>query len=227
MVSRIAAFVIWAAVAASIVFWVMRLGAKPIAAPAHATVVSTSSGFNGDLSRVFGTDPPPSTLAVAAAPQAQADARFRLIGVVAPRSAAAKGEGLALIATEGKPPKAYRVGAPVDGEMVLLSVHSRGASLGPRGQPTQVALELPALPPPSTGTIPSSALVSPLPRSPVALPPRMQQQQQSAPMPPMTPDDNEADQDTANRPNAAPPAGAARPPTIDRRPATVDNRPPT
>jgi len=224
MVSRIAAFVIWAAVAASIVFWAMRLGAKPIAAPGHASVVSTASGFSGDLSRIFGTDPPPGTLAVAAAPQPQADARFRLIGVVAPRPAAANAEGLALIATDGKPPKAYRVGTPVDGDLVLLAVHSRGASLGLRGQPTQVALELPALPPPSAGTFPGSAPANPVPRSPMALPPRMPPQQQAVPV---TPDADEAEQDAPNRPNAAPPAGAARPPTIDRRFPTVDGRPPT
>ncbi len=224
MVSRIAAFVIWAAVAASIVFWVMRLGAKPIAAPAHASVVSTASGFSGDLSRIFGTDPPPSTLAVAAAPQPQADARFRLIGVVAPRPAAANAEGLALIATDGKPPKAYRVGTPVDGDLVLLAVHSRGASLGLRGQPTQVALELPALPPPSTGTLPGAALANPVPRPSVALPPRMPPQQQAVPV---TPDADEAEQDTPNRPSAAPPTGVVRPSTIDRRSPAVDGRPPT
>jgi general secretion pathway protein C len=224
MVSRIAAFVIWAAVAASVVFWAMRLWAQPIAAPAHATVVSTSSGFNGDLSRVLGVDAPPPALAMSGAPQVQADARFRLIGVVAPRSAAAKGEGLALIATEGKPPKAYRVGAPVDGELVLLAVHSRGASLGPRGQPAQVALELPALPPPNTGTIPGAALASPTPSVPGGVPPRLPQAQQAAPMPPVpaTPDSDAAEPqpDPANRPSVAPPAGVARPPTVDRRQPT-------
>jgi len=224
MVSRIAAFVIWAAVAASVIFWAMRLWAQPIAAPAYATVVSTASGFNGDLSRVLGVDAPPAALAMSGAPQVQADARFRLIGVVAPRSAAAKGEGLALIATEGKPPKAYRVGAPVDGEMVLLAVHSRGASLGPRGQPAQVALELPALPPPSTGTLPGSALASPAPRAPAAVPPRLPQPPQATPMPPVpaTPDSGEAEPqpDPANRPNLAPPAGPGRPPPIDRRQPT-------
>lgn len=224
MLSRIAAFVIWAAVAASIVFWALRLWTQPIAAPAHATVVSTSSGFNGDLSRVFGTDPPSTVPVGAAAPQPQADARYRLIGVVAPRAAAAKGEGLALIATEGKPPKAYRVGAPVDGELVLLAVHSRGASLGPRGHPAQVALELPALPPPNTGTLPGAALTIPAPRVPTGMPPRLPQLQQAAPMPavPVTPDADEADTqpDPANRPKVAPSAGVGRPASPDRRPPT-------
>ena len=229
MVSRIAAFVIWAAVAASIVFWAMRLWAKPIAAPAHAIVVSTASGFNGDLGRVLGTDAPPPAQAMAA-PQVQADPRFRLIGVVAPRSATAKAEGLALIATEGRPPKAYRVGTAVDGDLVLLAVHSRGASLGPRGQPAQVALELPVLPPPSTGPAPGTALASPTPRAPFALPqplpPRQPQPLQAVPMTPVpvpvTPDADDADAPPApaNPPPYSAPPGAARPPTVDRRPPT-------
>lgn len=156
MVSRIAAFVIWAAVAGSVVFWAMRLFVRPVTAPAHATVVSSASGFKGDLTRLFGVDETPPIAAVpAGAPAAAADARFRLIGVVAPRSLAAKGEGLALIAMDGKPPRAYRVGSAVDGDMVLLAVHSRGASLGPPGQPAQVDLSLPALPPPATGSLSS------------------------------------------------------------------------
>ena len=224
MVSRIAAFVIWAAVAASAVFWAMRLWAKPIAAPAHTTVVSTAQGFNGDLSRVFGADAPAPTKAMDAAPQAQADPRFRLIGVVAPRAAAANAEGLALIATDGKPPKAYRVGAPVDGEWVLLAVHSRGASLGPRGQPAQVALELPALPPPSTGTMPGAALASPMPRAGVGAPPRTPTPLPGGPVPvpPATAEADEADTppEPVNRPTIAPSPGAGRPPPIDSRPPT-------
>ncbi|HRH88776.1 MAG TPA: type II secretion system protein N, partial [Rubrivivax sp.] len=143
MLTRIAAFVTWAAVAASLVFWALRLTTQPAAAPAHATAVSTASAFQGDLSRVLGADAPGPAAATPALPQA--DARFKLIGVVAPRLPEANAEGLALIATDGKAPKAYRVGAPVDGELVLLSVRARGASLGPRGQPAQFDLELPAL----------------------------------------------------------------------------------
>jgi general secretion pathway protein C len=151
MVSRLAAFVIWGAVAASMVFWAMRLWVKPTAVPAHTTMVSTANAFKGDLTRLFGPDPAPEVVAAAPARAAPVDARFRLIGVVAPRATAAKAEGLALIATDGKPPKAYRVGSAVDGELVLLAVHSRGASLGPRGQAAMVDLQLPALPAPATG----------------------------------------------------------------------------
>ena len=154
----------------------------------------------------------------AIAPVAQADARFRLIGVVAPRAAAAAAEGLALIATDGKPAKAYRVGTAVDGEMVLLAVHARGASLGPRGQPAQVALELPALPPPATGTLPGAAGLPPLPRPamapvPRALPPP-QQQQIEPPLPLPVPEANEPEPqpDPGDRPMYVPPTSAGRPP---------------
>jgi len=170
MVSRFAAFVIWAAVAASIVFWALRLWAQPLAVPVHATVVAMAGGFKGDMGRVLGTDVPVAMASMAAAP-VQTDSRFRLIGVVAPRSSRAQAEGLALIATDGKPARAYRVGREVDGELVLLGVHARGASLGPRGQPAQIDLQLPALPPPTTGTMPGSAGISPFPRPALPLPP--------------------------------------------------------
>lgn len=216
MISRIAAFVIWAAVAASIVFWMLRLGARPIDPPAHATLVSTASGFRGDLSRVFGPDIQPPAPAMAAAPQVQADARFRLIGVVAPRSATANAEGLALIATDGKPAKAYRVGTSVDGDLVLLAVHSRGASLGPPGQPAQVSLELPALPPPTTGTMPGSAMVAPppRPRTPIPLPPPPSQAlPQSVEPPPPDAEAPERQPEPGDRPMYLPPTSAGRPPT--------------
>lgn len=172
MLSRVAAFVIWAAVAASLVFWVLRLAVRPAAVPAHATVVSAAPAYSGDLARLFGADALPSQPSLAAAPVAQPDARFRLVGVVAPRTSSAAGTGVALIATDGKPAKAYRVGAAVDGDLVLLAVHSRGASLGARGQAAQVALQLPALPPPATGTLPNSpGFNPPAPAAPMVLPP--------------------------------------------------------
>jgi general secretion pathway protein C len=49
---------------------------------------------------------------------------------------------------------------------MLQSVHSRGAKLGAQGAPAQVTLELPALPPPATGSFPVAQ--APLPT--VALP---------------------------------------------------------
>jgi len=214
MVSRIAAFVIWAAVAASAVFWAMRLWAKPIAAPAHAVVVSAASGARGDLSRVFGADAAP----VAADPeQEQPDERFKLIGVVAPRAGAARVGGIALIATDGGPPKAYRVGAAVDGALVLQDVQRRGATLGPRGQPAEVDLQLPALPPPGSSSVPNAvarpgarppAILPQPPRMPLAVP-------QGVPPPPAPLEENEVDPqaDPAIRPTPMTPGGMPRPPT--------------
>ena len=149
MSARFAAFLIWAAVAASAVFWALRLWSAPLTAPAHATVVAGVGAAQGDAARVLGSDA--ATPAAAAAAVAPADARFKLVGVVAPRRAGSGAPGVELIATDGKPAKAYRVGSAVDGELVLLAVHTRAASLGPRGQAARVELQLPLLPPPSSG----------------------------------------------------------------------------
>ena len=155
MLSRFAAFVIWASVAASLVFWAARLLVTPMPVPPHAALVSTATASKGDLARLFGS----TAVAVApmnkSAPPVSAEVRYQLVGVVAPRSAAARAEGVAVIAFDGKPAKAYRVGTAVDGELVLLAVHSRGASLGAVGQASQVDLELPMVPPPTVSALPT------------------------------------------------------------------------
>ena len=161
MSARFAAFLVWAAVAASAVFWALRLWSDPISTPPHATVVATAGAFQGDAARVLGSDAPVAAVAVAVAP---ADSRFKLVGVVAPRHpgtpaathTGADIAGVALIATDGKPAKAYRVGAAVEDDLVLQSVRIRAASLGPRGQPAQLELLLPTLPPPSTTVQPAA-----------------------------------------------------------------------
>ena len=212
MVSRIAAFVTWAAVAASVAFWGLRLWTQPLAAPAQATVVAPATGFKGDLGRLFGVEAPVPAMSAVATP-VPADPRFRLIGVVAPRAASANAEGLALIATDGKPAKAYRVGAAVDGELVLLAVHARGASLGPRGQSAQLALELPALPPPSSGTMPGALGASPMSRPSLPVQPRPMLPQPVAP-PPAAADSGDAEPpaNPNDRPVYTPPASTGRPP---------------
>ena len=70
---------------------------------------------------------------------------------MAPRSSAAQaevGHGLALIAVDGKPAKAFAVGARLDSDLVLQSVGLRTASIGPAQGARSVLLELPALPAP-------------------------------------------------------------------------------
>jgi general secretion pathway protein C len=67
---------------------------------------------------------------------------FVLVGVLADRQRG----GAALIAVDGKAAKPYRVGATVDGSLVLQSVSGRTAALGTAVDgPAQFTLELPPL----------------------------------------------------------------------------------
>ncbi len=145
----------WALVAAAALFWGLRLFVSAPPVPPSTPVASIGPAARGDLTRLLGNDPPPPV--VAAATEAPPDARFQLIGVVTPRATAAAREGLALIAVDGKPARAYRVGAVIDGQTVLKSVAARGALLGPRDGAAQVTLSL--LPPAAatTGALPSLA----------------------------------------------------------------------
>jgi general secretion pathway protein C len=166
MAARWLAFVIWAAVAATAVGWALRLLVASTTVPLHAVTVDTAGAVRGELTRLFGVDAAPVVEAEAAAP---ADSRFRLIGVAAPRTGAA--DGLALIVVDGKPARAFRVGAVIEGDTVLQAVRPRGASLGPRGAPATVSLELPPLPPPATGTMPGGTVEAiPADRAPMAVP---------------------------------------------------------
>jgi len=153
MWARLSAFVIWSLVAATAVFWALRLSARPLQAPAYAVAVGKSVPIRGDLTRLFGAAP-----IVAVMPESvpEASSRFKLVGVMAPKSnASASGHGLALIAVDGKPARAYAVGSQLDSDLVLQSVSMRSASLGPAQGNRSVLLELPVLPPPATGVLPS------------------------------------------------------------------------
>lgn len=147
MSARLSAFVIWAAVALSAVFWALRMGAGSPVAPAHTVPVDTLVVPHVDLTRLFGAESAPATQA---APELSS--RFHLLGVVAPRGPHAP--AVALVSIDGKMPRAFRVGATIDNDLVLQTVQPRGVDIGPAGQPAQVHLELPTLPPPSTGTLP-------------------------------------------------------------------------
>jgi general secretion pathway protein C len=77
---------------------------------------------------------------------------------MAPRSSTPEGTGaygLALIAVDGKPPRAFAVGSKLDTDLVLQSVGLRTASLGSAQGARSVLLELPALPAPATGPSPT------------------------------------------------------------------------
>jgi general secretion pathway protein C len=145
---------VWALAAGSGLYWGLLVFVKPPPAPAHTQTAAVTPALNGDLTRLLGSDPPPPPPEAMQA-EAPADARFQLIGVVSPPSRQAAREGVALIAVDGKPAKAFRVGAVVEGDNVLQTVAARGVTLGPRNGPALVALNLPPPTPAATGTLPN------------------------------------------------------------------------
>lgn len=171
MVARLSAFVIWALVAATAVFWGLRLLVRAPAAPSYAVAVGDAAAVRADLSRVLGSAPVAAAATVAAP---EVSSRFKLIGIMAPKgtqaATAPAGSGVALIAVDGKPAKAFVVGSTLDANLVLQSVSLRTASLGPAQGPASVKLELPALPAAATGTLAPLASGSPSMSTPIPPP---------------------------------------------------------
>jgi general secretion pathway protein C len=156
LLRKLTVTLVWAACAASVVAWGLRLSGRTLPVPANAQLLAPDQSLRGDPLRLFSQ--PPAAEQAAAPAQAS---RFKLVGVVAPvgvqRAGAigAKGAaaGVALLSMDGKPARAYRVGADLDGGWVLQGVGQRSASLGPAGAAPAVQLEIPALPTPATGTL--------------------------------------------------------------------------
>lgn len=163
MLARLSAFAIWALVAATAVFWGLRLFVSAPAAPAYAVAVGDAATVRGDLTRLLGTAP---VVPVSAAATPEASSRFRLFGIVAPKSggseSSAAGRGVALIAVDGKIPKAYPVGAQIDGDLVLQTVSLRTVSIATGKGAPAITLELPRPLPAATGAL-SSAPIGGLP----------------------------------------------------------------
>lgn len=178
MLARLSAFVIWALIAGTAVFWGFRFAVRPPAVPSHALATADSSVAGADLTRLLGA-PPVAAQSVAQLPEASS--RFRLLGIVAPKRAhAGAASGVALIAVDGKPPRAFAVGARVDDDLVLQSVSLRTASIGPAagqigpaaGQKS-VVLEIPKLAAAATGSLPpiGTPAAALAPQSVIAPPP--------------------------------------------------------
>ena len=140
MTSRLLSLLIWAAVAASAVYWGLRLFTRPTPVPAGAAVATAPLPAAGNLARLLGTPPVQPVAAAAAAP---VDSRFRLVGVVAPRIGQAS--GLALISVDGKPARAVGVGREIEPGLRLLTVGHRQAELGASAGAPALTLALPAL----------------------------------------------------------------------------------
>lgn len=155
MPARIAAFVVWAAVAACVAFWGLRILVTPRPAPSQTQPVSSANSLRGDVTRLFAAAAVPTAMGVSEPGLAS---RFKLIGVMAPKEGErGREQGIALIAVDEKPPRAYRVGAQIDNALVLQSVARRSATIGPSQGAPAVQLDLPPLPPPATGSLPPAA----------------------------------------------------------------------
>jgi general secretion pathway protein C len=140
MQTRLLTFGVWALVAASALFWALRLLATPTALPTQARLPAQRVALAGDLQRVLGVTAVAKADEPVAAPGAD---RFHLLGVVWPRGADVSPQGVALIAVGEQPARPWRTGATVDGETVLLAVSQRAVQLGPRGGPAAITLTLP------------------------------------------------------------------------------------
>jgi len=168
MVSRILALFVWAAVAASVAYWGLRWLSKPMAVPPGTSSVALNTAPQGDIVRLFKA---PKSAETETAPQEQQSAlaaRIQVLGVVAPRAGQV---GVALMAVDGKPPRAYRIGAAVDGEQVVQAITQQSVQIGPVGGTAAVNLSLPLLPPPATGSLPPAGGFSPPSAAPAAYTP--------------------------------------------------------
>ncbi|HEY9105883.1 MAG TPA: hypothetical protein VIN58_04335 [Roseateles sp.] len=173
-------FSVWLLLGGSVAYWGLQLLVRPLSMPAATLPAGEGQAGPVDLGRLLGA------VIAEAPPEAEAPAstRLRLVGVVAPKNARAAdtGEGVALIEVDGVT-RTVRVGAVVDGELRLLRVDTRSASLGRFGQaPTQV-LEIVPPAAPTTGSlqpaVPSPVVLGGNP--PGAVPPQAMMSQGGTP----------------------------------------------
>jgi general secretion pathway protein C len=142
--ARAVTFALSALVAASAVYWGLQWGGTQASAPTATppNPAATAAPDPQAIAKALGGGMAVVT-AASASPAASANSRLTLVGVVAD----AHSTGVALISVDGKPAKPFRVGATVDGRLVLQSVGVRKAALGTdRDTVAQMVLELPALP---------------------------------------------------------------------------------
>lgn len=152
MVARLLTGLVWLLAGASAVAWGLALSAQGKPVPAGATLAQAGAPVTADWSKLLGNAPVAAQVATAAP---AADARFKLIGVVAPRSG--QRGGLALLSIDGKPPRALGVGREVEpGGLKVLSIQHREVGLG-QGDAVSVRLSLPVLPEATRGVPPGVA----------------------------------------------------------------------
>ena len=130
---------LWLLAGLSAGYWILLAwGRSPVTPVAGAVPLAVVSDV-ASVARALGAAAP--TPAAETASTAPAVSRYSLLGVVDQPGH----QGAALIALDGQPPRPYRVGASLEGGLVLQSVDRRSARLGatPDG-PVMVELTLPA-----------------------------------------------------------------------------------
>jgi general secretion pathway protein C len=158
MTSRLLSLLVWALVGATGVFWGLKLFSKGSGLP-PSVAMPASAVVGGDLSKLLGDS---AAAEAEDTPEVAAGSdRFHLVGVVAPTGRAASTQGVALIAIADQPAKAWKTGAVIEGDWVLLSVGRRSAQIGPRGGPATAEISLPALTPPAVGSLPVAKMGMP------------------------------------------------------------------
>jgi general secretion pathway protein C len=130
---------LWALLAASAAYWMLKLTTSSAAGPAAVPASRVAPPVDpSTVARLLGF----TQQAAAAAPVISLASRFTLVGVVAGRSRG----GAALIAVDGKPARPFRVGYPVDEGVWLQAVEGRRAVLAAgAGGPPLLTLELPPI----------------------------------------------------------------------------------
>ena len=154
--AAVAAFVLAALAAGSVVYWALKWPASRPATASQALAPSAAGADPTHLARALGDTGAPliGSPSLPVVPVASISSRLNLVGVVAN----ARQGGTALISIDGKPARPFRVGAKVEGEWSLQSVAQRravlssGAASGANAPKTgdaanaeQVTLDLPML----------------------------------------------------------------------------------
>jgi len=145
VMNRSLAFIAWALVAVLAVAWALGSFDPSQSAPSHRSLVGPAVHASVSMTRAARAEPSPVE-PPPEAPAMSAD-RFKLVGVVSrgPVSRVSSPtpiEGIALIAVDGKPARAFRVGATVEGDMVVREVSQFGAILGPQGGGVAIPLQV-------------------------------------------------------------------------------------
>ena len=132
--ARLITLVLWALAAASVVVWGLRLSTHASSMTAPAAPQALPAPDVQAIARLLGVVSGTPAVAPAEA------SRFALIGVLAGKNGSS---GAALIAVGGEAARTFRIGAPVDGDLVLQSVGPHGVELGLGGAAPSVSLAFP------------------------------------------------------------------------------------